>query len=185
MSSEEQERTREQAEPGFLTGTILGIIVGIPMALLSLVVSLGLPVLVVMALLLGPSATWAKLQAWTPGHDEVSSACQGFDAWDRESQERGDAFTQLPVSEGMSPAQAEETAAELDDLADAQRESDPPERATELNRLYVESYALNAEGLRALADGDQARVREISSDLSALTPVIEQEHREVVLECGG
>lgn len=183
------EKDQSQGLMGKL-GSGLATAVGIPLAivlgLISIVISTALPVLVVMALIMGPGDTWDMVSAWIPGRGNDNLACAGFDDWYEKSAERSQQVVRMLEEVNVqtaSPAELRSLATEVDALTAEQRRSNPPQEAVVLNGMMVETLALGADALRDIASGDQSGVQYFVDESSRLTPIYDAEEERVFEAC--
>lgn len=168
--------------------TWAGLIIAIPVGLLLSLLSAALPILVVVALFMGPSDTWDMVQRWIPGSSSGESAtCAGFKSWYNASADRSQEAARLGESYQSSsapdPASLRSLAKEVDALATEQQRSIPPPEAVTLNEMMVETLQLPADALRAMANGDRASVQSFMREAERLTPLYDAEEKRVFDLC--
>lgn len=85
--------SERERSPGLLarSGSALAAVVAIPLGLIMIVVSTVLPILLVLALIMGPGDTLNMVRAWIPGSGGETriGTCEGFDDWFQASNDRG------------------------------------------------------------------------------------------------
>jgi hypothetical protein len=165
------------------------MVIAIPVMIVLALVSTALPVLMAMALFMGPGDTWDKVSAWIPGMGEGSEsvACQGFDDWNDASNERADRLTAIIGSVENDRTQSRSARlAVVDDMeaiATEQRMSNPPAEAVKLNSVLADMYGLLARGSRDAVNGNSSNLRTYDSEYRQLVAEAETERDRVLDEC--
>lgn len=185
----------QDQSPGMLgkLGRGLATAVGVPLAivlgLISVVVSTALPILIILALIIGPVDTWNRIRAWVPefGDETDNTACEGFNDWLNSSNERGNELYALidPVQKRVveDPTTLRRISTDIQAIITEQRQSDPPPEAEELNRLLVEIYGNFAEGIMAVANGDFTNMQSYDSEHRELASQADAEDKRVRQAC--
>lgn len=135
--------TESERPHGLLSrlGGGLAAVVAIPLALIMVVVSTAPPILVVLALIMGPGDTWSMLRSWVPGSggEAGSGACEGFDDWFDASNERGNRLyariEPVLMREVEDPAALRAISDDLRTGATAQRLSSPSTEAVDCSTI--------------------------------------------------
>ena len=117
----------------------------------------------------------------TPATDEDETPaagdgdCAGVADWEDEAvanvQEWGAIFSDLDP-DNLDPDALRDDAADIEEIAEAQADSDPPAIAEDLNDVLTESYEASAQALTELADAveadDEAGIAEAGEDIQAI-----------------
>ena len=142
------------------------------------------------AALPGAKPSWARApisNKLIPGLGGDSAACEGFDDWYDDTNERAERLFPLMDSlrevETADPDDADALIKELNLVADEQRRSDPPPEAGALNDLYVEYFDLFADTIQARADLELTVWGEKSQQLSDTADEAEKESQRVLEAC--
>lgn len=180
------EQTGLRRVVGKMLGSV-GMAVAIPVMVILSLLSTAVPLLIVVALFMGPGDTWTMVRAWVPGSGGENAACAGFDDWYQASADRSQEAARLAESYQSSsatdPASLRSLAAEVDVMATEQRRSNPPQEAVALNGMMVETLELPGEALRAMASGDQDSVRSSIREAERLAPLYDAEEKRVFDLC--
>jgi len=116
----------------------------------------------------------------TPTTDDETPAtgdgdCEGLAEWEDLAAENvtswGSIFRALDADD-LDPDALRESAAEVEEIAESQAESDPPAVAEDLNDILTESFEDSVRALNDLADAaetnDQAAIDEVAAELTAI-----------------
>ena len=168
-------------------GTVAGVVVGIPLVLIWAILSIALPILIIVALVMGPGDSWNMVKAWVPGigdqEESEREACQGYGNWLAAANERGGRAVTLmdPVRkrEVEDPAALRRISADLRTIANEQRQSVPPAEANKLNSLFVDMYDGFAEAIDAAVARDYTRYSSLEAEMTRLGAEADAEDRRV------
>lgn len=163
----------------------LSLLIIVPVALAVMIVSTALPILLVVALLRGPTDTWQMLGDWVPsfGDAATSEDCEGFPEWLSDRNERGDRAYQLlqTVANGevADPDSIRIMARDLQSMTSQQLLSEPPQEAETLNGMLADLYSLYAMALLATANDNYAAYQTIESEFELLVTQLEAEDQRL------
>jgi hypothetical protein len=167
--------------------SVFGHGIAFVLALIVGLIGTVLPILIVVALFMGPGDTWEMVRGWIPGGGNDNPACEGFDDWYEESADRSHRLLGMledyQSDPSADPASLRSFATEADAMAAEQRRSSPPPEAVTLNGVMVETLELWADALRAIANGDQAAFQSYYNESTLLTIVFDNEEQRVFDVC--
>ncbi len=170
--------------------TAVGVPLAIVLALISFVISTALPILIVVALFIGPGDTWNMVRAWIPGSggEEGRGDCEGFEDWYEASSARAERVHAL-----TDPAQtaAVTDPAELRDILNKVRanaltqrhSSNPPAEAERLNGMMADSFDLIVQANRDALNGDSTNLQAYDSKYQVPARQVNEEETRVRQAC--
>lgn len=169
--------------------TFIGGAVGIIFAIVATIISFALPILFVMALIWGPSATWDRVSAWLPGvGSPASESCPGFDGWLRDAELElanwEEEISEFGAVTQMSPVEARKAISATERTIEWMEESDPPTEAQDLANEYIRMLQLTLDILAAYVDEDMTELLILRSDVVDVAESVMFERDSVITACG-
>lgn len=188
MSSPREDESEESSGQFAKLSGVFARGVALVIALFVTLIGTALPLLIVVALFIGPGDTWDAIRGWMPGGGNDNAACAGFANWYEDSADRSQQLMGM-MEDYQSDSSADSAsilslASAADSFADEQRLSNPPQEALVLNGMMVETLELTADALRTVAGSDQVGLQNRMYEAEQLTLQLNAEEDRVFDVCG-